>query len=468
MRFNRKTLRIVLLWISLFLLLRLADYSVSGAFLGDEPAQKLFNSFGMFLFWLVFIGTLFVTVAFLPYRGLGLTTMHVACGVVLVGGILSSKGAHKLLYDGRLYKGYMQINEGAASDQIYAADGKPVTNLDFELELKDFYIDRYELPKDAARWELWGGLRADDPERERPSVQIEWRTGKRLAVPYTDMELEVVSYSQREIARPAGIVVLHTREDGTVFLPAIEGKSIKLTTAKTTVTVARVFRGLQMDPKTMQLVDDPSRGYQPAAILEFAVEGQEPTQEYAFTQALNARMERQGERIFVPIDKPDMKTLVVPRMKVRLYRESMAKERDFAPSEGLTQDALPLDFMYEDTKEYVAAGEPVLAFREPAPTIKTFESKVVVKKGDRVVKRASIRVNHPLHHDGYHFYQTDYDHDGHTYTVLSVVSSRGLWLVYIGFALLFVGTAWYCWVELVAKRKKVVERESKHPRTAVE
>lgn len=448
MTFNRKTLRLVLLWISLFLMYRLADYSVSAAFLGAEPAQKLFNSFGMFLFWLALIGALVATVALLPYRGLGLLLMHLACTLVLVGGLLGSKAAHKLLYDDRLYKGYMQIGEGASSGEVFSAAGEPIGELDFEVALDDFRIDRYELTGEAAQWELWSGLRAADGEAERPTRRLQWEEGQPLSIPHADITVEVVDYRQREVPRPPGVVVIHSEraeDNGPTIVPAIVGRKVELSDTDTTIVVREVYRGLRIDPETKQPVDDPSRGYRPAAVLQVTREGEEPELAYAFTRELNARMRRPADEVFIPIDRPDMETLTVPTIKLRLWRDGNVQEKVFSPPEGLTEDVLPLAFMYQDSKAYVAAGEPILAFREPAPTIKTFESKVAVKKGGRTLERASIRVNHPLHYGGYHFYQTDYDHEGHAYTVLNVVSDRGWWLVYTGFALLFLGTIWHCW-----------------------
>jgi len=439
---------------------RLADYSVSATFLGAEPAQKLFNSLGMFVFWLALIGALVATVVLLPYRGLGLLLMHLACALVLVGGLLGSKAAHKILYDDRLYKGYMQIGEGASSDGVFSAAGERIGELDFEIALQDFRIDRYELEGEAARWELWSGLRAAAEEEKKPTTRLQWQEGGPVPIPHTDMTVEVMDYQQREVPRPPGVIVVHSEgsdNDAPVIIPAIVGREAQVPGTKTTIVVKEVYRGLRIDPHTNQPIDDPSRGYRPAAEMQVSREGEEPRLTYAFTRELNARMRRPAEEIFIPIDRPDMEKLTVPRIELRLRRDGKVEEKVFSPPEGLTEDVLTLDFMYQDQGAYAAAGEPILAFREPTPTIKTYESKVTVTKGGRDVERASIRVNHPLHYGGYHFYQTDYDHDGHTYTVLSVVSDRGLWLVYTGFALLFLGTVWHCWGAFLVRGRRGVK-----------
>lgn len=48
-------------------------------------------------------------------------------------------------------------------------------------------------------------------------------------------------------------------------------------------------------------------------------------------------------------------------------------------------------------------------------------------------------VNHPCSYQGYHIYQSDYDHLGLQYSVLKVVSDPWLPLVYVGMALLVIG-----------------------------
>ena len=453
MRLNRKKLRRALLWGSLLLMLRLADYSVSAAFLGAEPAQKLFNSFGMFLFWLTLFVLLATTVFLTPLRNFSLSMMHVACGVILLGGVLGSKAAHKILYHDRLYKGAMEIGEGGSSNRVFSPTGELIGELDFEIGLVDFRIDRY-LPKDPdKRWEIWSGLKDSNGESAGESVRVDWRVGRRIPVPNTDVTIEVLGYEQREVPRPPGVILIRTQGDGPVTLPAVVGRQVVLPKAKTTITVSRVFRGISIDSKTMRPVDDPSKGFRPAAELELTVDGQPPTTEWAFTADLNAQMKRAVDMSFLPSDNPDMKTLTIPTMKIRLRRLAVVQDRTISPAEGISHDAMSLDFMYPGPGAFSEARSPTLLFRESIPTIKTFESKVVVRDAGREVRRASIRVNHPLHYGGYHFYQSNYDLRGQTFTVLSVVSSRGLGVVYTGFGLLFCGAVWYCWVGYFGRKR---------------
>ncbi len=78
--------------------------------------------------------------------------------------------------------------------------------------------------------------------------------------------------------------------------------------------------------------------------------------------------------------------------------------------------------------------------------IKEYISDVQVIKNNRVILTKSIRVNHPLHFGGYHFYQQSYDEKAGRYTVLLVVSDLGLNIVWAGYILLAVGLCWLFYV----------------------
>lgn len=58
-----------------------------------------------------------------------------------------------------------------------------------------------------------------------------------------------------------------------------------------------------------------------------------------------------------------------------------------------------------------------------------------------------VEVNKPLYFGGYHFYQHDFDHERGEFTVLTVVSDDGLWLVYAGYFMLLSGVFWHLWLE---------------------
>lgn len=103
--------------------------------------------------------------------------------------------------------------------------------------------------------------------------------------------------------------------------------------------------------------------------------------------------------------------------------------------------------------ERASAGEKFLL--RYCRHIRDYISDVQVIKDGDVVAEKSIEVNHPLHFDGYHFYQSSYDIDAHKYTVLSVVSDTGLNFVYAGYVMLVIGVFWHFWVRHIFAREEL-------------
>lgn len=78
--------------------------------------------------------------------------------------------------------------------------------------------------------------------------------------------------------------------------------------------------------------------------------------------------------------------------------------------------------------------------------IKDYFSDVQVIDKGKVVKEKSIQVNDPLYYKGYHIYQQNYDQNEEKYSVLSVSSDSGLYLVYVGYLMLIIGITWLMWI----------------------
>ena len=78
--------------------------------------------------------------------------------------------------------------------------------------------------------------------------------------------------------------------------------------------------------------------------------------------------------------------------------------------------------------------------------IRDYFSDLVVIENDKEVLSKTIEVNHPLHYGGYHFYQHSYDSEKGQYTVLSITSDSGLYVVYSGYWLLSLGVVWQFWL----------------------
>lgn len=90
---------------------------------------------------------------------------------------------------------------------------------------------------------------------------------------------------------------------------------------------------------------------------------------------------------------------------------------------------------------------PNLWLVQPRGMPKDYFSDLAVLEGGAVVAEKTIEVNDPLNWGGYHIYQADYDHERGEYTVLSVRSDSGLYVVYAGFVLLVAGTFVRFWFE---------------------
>lgn len=85
---------------------------------------------------------------------------------------------------------------------------------------------------------------------------------------------------------------------------------------------------------------------------------------------------------------------------------------------------------------------PFVLFFDYRERVKSYTSSVtVLDEAGREVKKTTIEVNRPLTHLGYTIYQSSYKYDprGRLFTGLQVVRDLGVWVVYIGFALLIGG-----------------------------
>jgi hypothetical protein len=100
-------------------------------------------------------------------------------------------------------------------------------------------------------------------------------------------------------------------------------------------------------------------------------------------------------------------------------------------------EAGPMADMYDDDEFY---------FVYQRQMISDYISELEIVEDGNVVAAKDIEVNHPLHYGGYHFYQNAYDNKNAAYTVLEVVSDRGLGLIYAGYIMLCVGVLWYSWL----------------------
>ena len=92
-------------------------------------------------------------------------------------------------------------------------------------------------------------------------------------------------------------------------------------------------------------------------------------------------------------------------------------------------------------------GKLKLTYSRPINrAVRDYVSELEVTVDGKVVAQKDIEVNHPLHFGGYHFYQSSYDDKAGQYTVLSVYSDTGLYVVYAGYWMLCLGVIWHLWL----------------------
>ena len=86
--------------------------------------------------------------------------------------------------------------------------------------------------------------------------------------------------------------------------------------------------------------------------------------------------------------------------------------------------------------------------------VRDYFSDIQVIEEGKVVLEKAIEVNAPLHYGGYHFYQSSYDEREERYTVLSVMSDSGLYIVYAGLWVMGIGIMWVLWLRPVIRHFK--------------
>lgn len=81
--------------------------------------------------------------------------------------------------------------------------------------------------------------------------------------------------------------------------------------------------------------------------------------------------------------------------------------------------------------------------------VKDYKSTLEVIDENKVVKETTIEVNKPLYYGGYHFYQNTFAfNQAGPVSGIEVTSSRGVWTVFIGYGLIFLGLVSRFWTKL--------------------
>ncbi|MBA4386609.1 MAG: hypothetical protein C0404_01430 [Verrucomicrobia bacterium] len=192
-----------------------------------------------------------------------------------------------------------------------------------------------------------------------------------------------IEYYQNDDSGPR--LFVRTPEGASFQLPAKAGNSISLGQDKGRLTIVRVFKNFKM-----QLADGEKKALDAEGNANPAVE---------------VRLELPGGH----------------------SHSSYAFERFKHPQE----DGLDMT--------YVSSQRP--------QAVRSYLSDLTVIDNGKETARKTIEVNNPLHYGGYHFYQHSYDTASGSYTVLSVTSDSGLYVVFAGYLLLCLGALWHFWID---------------------
>ena len=109
-------------------------------------------------------------------------------------------------------------------------------------------------------------------------------------------------------------------------------------------------------------------------------------------------------------------------------------------------------FVFEKFPMHAMGGKTYHAEYIAPKMVKDYKSTLQIVKDGKVLKQATIEVNKPLFYGGYHFYQHTFaaDQSGPVSGIM-VVSARGVWLVFVGYGMIFVGLVKQFWPGLLGR-----------------
>lgn len=407
-------LRREVMWAALALIILLTVFSIYGAFIGAARAEQFFNRIPLAVFWIAFTILLIVAINVFPrlVRVPGLLLMHAGCIFILLGGMWGSRAGHalqnKFLGNEKIRTGRMTIYEGYSDNQViveneaqnYLFSIKP----EFESDLDHRTVSE-ELRQEFEKHQMT--LSQDVKVMTKPegnawviadnlNAYIARKEGEALNIyaPTKELPFSVRLKDFRiEYYEPANLEI-EIAEGQSKIIPAEVGQEIDLGGELGKAKIVRKYENFKMSIEDGKRIafDDPRLGLNPALEIEItAPDGQVITQ-YVFS---------------------------------------------LMPGFGHTQSKLKLTY-----------------HRPLNRAIKDYVSELEVVRDGQIVAEKDIEVNHPLSFGGYHFYQVDYDHEVGRFTILSVHSSSGLRLVFIGYWMLCIGILWHMWLRHILARIK--------------
>ncbi len=444
----------------------LAGWSVVGAFLGAERSAIFFQSIPLAVFWFALAAATLASIISFPrfIRSPGLLGMHLGWVLLIVGGMLGSRAGHRfaawLGAPEKIPAGYMFIGQGEGEDTIHGDEHSEVRGtLPFTVQLRKFDVEYYPIERE--RWEFQYQVYRPDGGASLESV--EWKLDKPVKIPGTDMTLRVRRFVERPgpwgppVLRVTPRVATDKTADLTMLMPAVIGSGAVWPDPKIKFRVVRLFRNFQIAGKSP--IDAPGDEENPAVELEVDLPDGRTIRHFAFTEDLTAGVDRDWgdgmDIVYLP-DQPHPAKLAGQYRPCRLAAMVSVNRAGDSLTRWLIvradddRDAISLESLFADNPSWRAAGSPVLGLRGKTQAVRVYRSELSVIRDGREVAKKTVTVNDPLHYGGYHFYQMDHDTQRWEYTVLSVRSDSGLWVVYAGMTLLCAGAFVRFWLAPIA------------------
>jgi len=437
-------------------------------------AAELFHSPVLVVVWIFVFMALVTSLLFtrgILRRPAGLA-MHVGALLILGGSMWSSPRGHLLAnlwterhpglaswIDGdRVPRGVMIVHEGLAENRLLTAE---TATLPFHVRLQKFRMDYY------GPWELHAAvpvLRQAADGRQTVVFEdrtLDWQLDQPLSLPECLLTLTPREFLPRARQTwpdgvPADLWIMGP--DVHLCIPTTFGRRASFALPAVAAGAADAANPLLPGPAVMVTVDafiEDGHTTDPADPTDLALR---ITLEYSDGPArrmlVTSRHPREDRGVTYVLEPRELEYVADPdgslpamdlefslpgeprSMSVRVgqFRDAAGELRG-KPLPGLPMKHPPAPG---------DAGAIHLFFVEPP--VKGFFSDVEIIEDGRVVKQATIAVNHPLYYKGYHLHQMDWDKDRHAYTVLSVVSARGLWAVWTGFGLMTLAVFGKYWL----------------------
>ncbi len=462
----------------------LAVFSVIGAFLGADKAGVMFTSIPLSLFWIFFVGLIAAGIFTFPRlrRTPALVLAHVGFILVVAGAFWGSHTGNRLeaalTGKPKVLKGYLPLHEGEVTNSVTAGDtgNTVVGHLPFSIRLDKFTTEYYAADQP---WMLIAQVppppaHSTGQAPHYVQVRVAYKVGQAVAVPHTDATVKVLQYlphAQPVYAHGAGGVVQVTMPDGTTRqMPATVGATLKLDKPKVTIKVVQVFgtlrvMGMGENGQGVRVVDVPGPPRNPAAKVEVEHADGTTTSDYAM-----AKMSMHGQdkdNLQFDYKKPEATDAQPaaegpPAMQYQVHRGDRTNTGWLigAVDPEYTQDGARFvvapqgDLLTLNSAPAGQDDQTALFMAERLGDVKAWKSTVSVIEEGAVVLTRTIEVNHPLSYGGYRFYQSSYSPNDPTYSLLSVASSSGVWLIYLGFACLGGSIFWWMWVQPVLRRSR--------------